>query len=88
MDIEDIKASCHNVMRMAGKLVISKDSQPFQRHLDKRLVTGMQVNGWKQTPGKIMFSGSLTWCKIISLPYWRNRNGDYIINIIPHNSSV
>ena len=69
-------------MRMAVNVVISKDSQPFQRHLDYRLVTGLQEDGWKQTPGKIMFGDSLTWCAIISLPYRRNRNGDYIVEII------
>ena len=44
-----------------GKIVISKDSQPFQRHLDNRLVAGLQEDAWKQTPGKIMFSDGLTW---------------------------
>ena len=42
MDIEDVKASYYDVMRMAEKLVISKDSQLFQRHLDNSLVTGLQ----------------------------------------------
>ena len=62
MDVEDMKASYYDIMRMAGKIVISKDSQPFQRHLDNRLVTGLQEDGWKQTPGKIMFSDGLTLC--------------------------
>ena len=84
MDVKDVKASYYDVMRMAGKLVISKGSQPVQRHLDNRLVMGIQIDVWKQTLGKIMFSDSLTWCTIISLPYWRNRNGDYIVErIIP-----
>ena len=59
MDVEDVKASYFNVMRMAGKLVISKDSQHFQQSLDSRLVTGIHKDGWKQTLGKIMFSDSL-----------------------------
>ena len=69
MDVEDIKASYYNVMRMAGKLVISKESQPFQRHLDNRLMTGLQEDGWKQTLGKIMLGDGLTCSVIISLPY-------------------
>ena len=72
------------IMRMAGKIVISKDSQPFQRHLDDRLVTGLQEDAWKQTPGKIMFGDGLTWFAIIPLPYRRNRNGDYIVEKIHH----
>ena len=37
---------------------------------------------WKQTPGKIMFGDGLMWCAIISLPYQRNRDGDYIVERI------
>ena len=37
---------------------------------------------WKQTPEKIMFGDRLTWFAIISLPYRRNRAGDYIIERI------
>ena len=29
-----------------------------------------------------MFGDRLTWCAIISLPYWRNRNGNYIVERI------
>ena len=73
----DMKASYYDVMIMAGK-----DSQPFQRHLDNRLVTRLQEEEWKQTPGKIMFGDSQTWCSIISLPYGTNKNGDYIVERI------
>ena len=63
MNIEDVKASYYNIMKRVGKLVISNDCQPFQRHHDDRLVMGMQEAGWKQTPGKIMFGHGLTWCR-------------------------
>ena len=82
MDIEDVKASYYDFMRMAGKIVISKNSQPFQRHLDDRMVTGLQDDERKQTPGKIIFGDGLTWWAIISLPYRRNRNGDYKVERI------
>ena len=42
------KVSYYDVMRMEGKLVISKDSQPFQHHLDYRLVTGICTRGWME----------------------------------------
>ena len=45
-------------------------------------MTGLQEDGWKQTPGKIMFGNGLTWLVIISLPYQRNRNRDYIVERI------
>ena len=71
-------------MRMVGKLVISKDSQPFQQSLDNRLVTSINEDGWKQTPGKITFGNRLSWRTIILLPYRRNRNRDYFVErIIP-----
>ena len=81
MDIEDMKASYY-VMRTAGKIVISKDSQPLQRHLDNRLVAELQEDGWKQSPGKIMFGECLTWCVIISLPNRMNKKGEYIVERI------
>ena len=56
MDVEDVKASRYNIMRMAGKLVISRENQPFQKRLDSRLVPGITEDSWKQTPGKIMFA--------------------------------
>ena len=56
--------------------------QPFQCHLDKRFVSGLQEDGWKQTPGKIMFGDGLNWCAIISLPYRRNLAGEYIVERI------
>ena len=34
MDVEDVKASYYDVMRMAGKIFISRDSQSFLRNLD------------------------------------------------------
>ena len=45
MDVEDVKASYYDVMRMAGKLVISKESQPFQQSLDNKLVSGIHEDG-------------------------------------------
>ena len=82
MDLEDMKVSYYDMMHMAGKIVISHKSQSFQRHLDSRPVSGLIEDYWKQTPGKIMFGDGLTWCAIISLPYWRNHLGDYVVERI------
>ena len=68
MDVEDVKASYFNVMRMAGKLVISKESQSFQQSLDNRFVSRIHEVGGKLIPGKIIFSEGLSWCAIILLP--------------------
>ena len=82
MDVEDVKVSYKDVMRMAGKITISKESQTFKKYLDDRPVSGLQEDGWKQTPAKIMFGNSLTWTAIISLPYKRNRHGEYLVERI------
>ena len=76
MDVEYVKASYYDVMRMAGKIVISCESQSFQRHKDDRPVSGLLEDCWKQTPGKIMFGDRLTWCGIISLPYQRESTSE------------
>ena len=44
MDFEDIEASYYDFMRITGKLYLRIHS-----HLDDRLVTGIQEDGWKQT---------------------------------------
>ena len=82
MDVEDVKDSYYNVMRMAGKTVISWESQFFQRHLDDRSVSGLLENSWKQMLGKTMFGDGLSWCATISLPYRRNQRGDYVVERI------
>ena len=76
MVVEDVKASYSDVMRMVGKIMISCDSQSFQRHIDNRPVSGLLEDCWKQTPGKIMFGDGLTWCAIISLPQRRIRSSE------------
>ena len=47
MDVDDVKASYYDVMRMTGKIVISCESQSFQRHLDNRPVAGLLEDCWK-----------------------------------------
>ena len=77
MDGEDVNASYYEVMRMAGKIVISNPgTQIFKKRIDDRAVPDINEDGWKQTPGKIMFGNRLTWTAIISLPYKRNRDGE------------
>ena len=82
MDVEDVKASYYDVMCMAGKIVISQESQSFQQHLDDRPVSGLLEDCWKQKTGKIMFCNGLSWCTFISLPYRRNHRGDYVVERI------
>ena len=68
---------------MAGKIVISNPgTQTFKNGIDDRLISGIKEDGWKQTPGKIMFIYGLTWTGIISLLYKRSRNGEYLISRI------
>ena len=65
---------------MAGEIVISNPgTHIFKKRVDERAVPGIC---WKQTLGKIMFGNGLSWTAIISLPYKRNRDGDYLIERI------
>ena len=83
MDVKDVRASYYDVMRMAGEIVISNPgTQIFKSKIDDRPVPGIREDGRKQIPGKIMFGDGLTWTGIISLPYKRNKNGDYLISRI------
>ena len=83
MDMEDVKASYYDIMRMAGEIVISSHgTQIFKKRVDDRAVPGISEDCWKQTPGKIMFGNGLSWTAIISLPDKRNRDGDYLIERI------
>ena len=67
-------------MRMAGEIVTG--TQIFKSRIDDRSVPGIREDGWMQTSGKIMFGDCLTWTGIISLPYKRDKNGDYLISRI------
>ena len=56
-------------MRIAGKIVISNSgTQVFKKHIDDRDVPGINKDGWKQTPGKIMFGNGLTWTATLLCP--------------------
>ena len=83
VDGEDVKASYYDIMRMAGEIVIANPGiQVFKSRIDDRAVPGIREDGWKQTPGKIMFGDGLTWTGIISLPYKRDKDGNYLISRI------
>ena len=43
------------------------------------MVPGVHEEGWKQTPWKIRYCDSLLWCAIISLPYQRNKDREYLV---------
>ena len=46
MDVEDVKVSCYDIMRMAGKMVISNPgTQTFKKRIDDRLVSGIKEDG-------------------------------------------
>ena len=53
MDVEDVKASYFDVMRMAGEIVISKPgTQIFKKKVDERAVPEICEDSWKQTKAK------------------------------------
>ena len=47
MNVEDVKASYYDVMRMAGEIVISKPgTQIFKSKIDEGAVPGIREDGW------------------------------------------
>ena len=60
MDVEDVKASYYDVMRMAGEIVISNPgTQIFKSKIDKRSVPGIREDGWKQTRARLCSATAL-----------------------------
>ena len=71
MDMEDVKASYYDIMRMAGEIVISSHgTQIFKKRVDDRAVPGISEDCWKQTPGRLC---SATVCHGLQLYLFHTR---------------
>ena len=50
MDVEDVKASYFDIMRMEGEIVISNSgTQIFKKRVDERAVPGISEGCWKES---------------------------------------
>ena len=78
-DVEDVKVTYYDTLRMAGKLSIMPERPVIRTHLDKEIIHGFPKDGWKQAPGKIMFGNGITWTCLISLDLKMTEKGEYLL---------
>ena len=79
LDVEDVKATYHDTLRMAGKVEIGAPGALLQKKPTKESLARYGADGYKQIPGKIMFGNGITWMAVISLDMHRNRDGIYFL---------
>ena len=79
LDMEDVKVTYYDTLRMARKLSIMPENPVIRSHLDKEIIHGWSKDGWRQIPGKIMFGNGITWTCLISLDLKTTEKGDYLL---------
>ena len=79
LDVEDVKVTYYDTLRMAGKLSIMPERPVIRTHLDKEMIQGFPKDGWKQVPGKIMFGNGISWTCLILLDLKMTEKGEYLL---------
>jgi len=70
MDMEDVKTTLYDILRMAGDLEISSWHLVFRTQLETDVIHSFGKDGWRQIPAKIMIGNVISWVCIISLDFW------------------
>ena len=65
MDMEDVKTTYYDTLRMAGKLEISSRRPVLRTQLEPEIIYRFGKDGWRQIPGKIMKGNRVSWVCII-----------------------
>ena len=60
LDVEDVKVTYYDTLRMAGKLSITPERSVIRTHLEKEIIHGLTKDVWKQVTGKIMFGNGIS----------------------------
>ena len=79
MDVEDVKTTFYDTLRMAVKLEISSRRPVLRTQVESETIYRFGKDGWRQIPGKIMIGNGLSWVCIISLNLSRNDRDEYIL---------
>ena len=79
LDVEDVKVTYYDTLRMAGKLSINPERAVIRTNLEKEIIHGQSKDIWKQVPGKIMFGNGVSWTCLISLDLKMTKRGDYML---------
>ena len=79
LDVENVKVTYYDTLRMAGKLSIMPERPVIRTHLDKEIIHGLTKDVWKQVPEKILFGIGISWTCLISLDLKMTEEGDYLL---------
>ena len=79
LDVEDVKTTYHDTLRMASKVQIDAPGALLQKKPSKESLVKYGADEYRQIPGKIMVGNGITWMAVISLDMHRNRDGVYFL---------
>ena len=79
LDVEDVKVTYHDCLRMAGKVQIENPGAPIRAKTSSEILNKYGKDVHWQIPGKIMFGNGITWMAVISLDMRRNAREEYIL---------
>ena len=67
MDVEEIRVTHYEWMKMTGELTMTTRSEPLKTSLAKDRISGFNEDKWKQLPSLIMIGNGTSWALMISL---------------------
>ena len=87
-DVEDVKATFYDTLRMAGKIQIPGERAPLRTKVESEMIYGYLKDEWKQIPGKIMFGNGITWTCLISLDLEQDEMYNYVVKKMEIQSEI
>ena len=79
LDVEDVKATYYDTLKMAGLVSIKPEDAVIHRKCDLESLHGYSKDVFKQIPGKIMFGNGISWTCLISLDLRRDSRKNYVL---------
>ena len=67
MDVEEIRVTHYDWMKMTGELPMEALSEPVKTRLARDRLSGFNEDKWKQLPALIMIGNGTSWALMISL---------------------
>lgn len=61
MDVQDVKATFYDTLRMAGRLEISSRNPVLSTQIESKMIHKFRQDGWRQISGKIMIGNGISW---------------------------
>ena len=74
MDVEDVKTTFYDTLRMAGDLEISSRHLVLWTQLETDVIHRFGKDKWRQIPVKIMIRKRISWVCITSLIFTRRKS--------------